>query len=236
MTGSKPLETAVNIIAAPLEALATIRLKPTVLLPLAVIVIANTAVVFSYYSQVDLAWVMEASLEAAQEDMGPRQRQAVADRMENLSPMVVASAASASSGVFLLLWFFLNSAYLAGVSLVTNDDIRRKQWFAMLCWCALPVVLGHLASVANIFLSDATFLRPDRMNPLSFSSLLNLESAAGNSMRQMLQSMDLTAVWSMGLTVFAYHAWTKKNLFKSALIVLAPATLLFGSIFYFTNN
>jgi hypothetical protein len=74
------------------------------------------------------------------------------------------------------------------------------------------------------------------MNPLSLSSLLNLESAAGSSMRQFLQSMDLTAVWSMGLTVFAYHAWTKKNLFKSALIVLAPATLLFGSIFYFTSN
>jgi len=236
VTGSKSSGTAVNIIAAPLEALATIRLKPTVLLPLAVIIIANTAVVFSYYSQVDLAWVMEASLEAAQEDMGPRQRQAVADRMENISPMVVASAASASSGVFLLLLLFLNSAYLAGVSLVTNDDIRRKQWFAMLCWCALPVVLGHLASVANIFLSDATFLRPDRMNPLSLSSLLNLESAAGSSIRQFLQSMDLTAVWSMGLTVFAYYAWTKKNLFKSALIVLAPATLLFGSIFYFTSN
>ena len=200
------------------------------------IIIANTAVVFSYYSQVDLAWVMEASLEAASEDMGPRQRQAAADRMENLSPMFFASAAAASSAVILTVWLFLNSAYLAGVSLVTNDDFRRKQWFAMLCWCALPVVLGHLASVGNIFLSDATFLRPDRMNPLSLSSLLNLESAVGSSTRQFLQSMDLTAIWSMGLTVFAYHAWTKKNLFKSALIVLAPATLLFGSIFYFTSN
>jgi hypothetical protein len=230
------LETAVNIIAAPLEALATIRLKPTVLLPWAVIIIANTAVVFSYYSQVDLAWVLESSLEAALEDMGPRQRQAVADRMENLSLMDVAPAAAVAGAVILTVWLFLNSAYLAGVSLVTNDEFRRKQWFAMLCWCALPVVLGHLASVANIFLSDATFLRPDRMNPLSFSSLLNLESALGNSLRQMLQSMDLTAVWSMGLTVFAYHAWTKKDLFKSALIVLAPATLLFGSIFYFTSS
>ena len=236
MTGSKPLETAVNIIAAPLEALATIRLKPTVLLPLAAIIIANTAVIFSYYSQVDLAWVLEPGLEAAQEDLGPRQRQAVADRMENLSPMVVASAAAASSAAFLLLWFFLNSAYLAGVSLVTNDELRRKQWFAMICWCALPVVLGHAASVANIFLIDATFLRPDRMNPLSFSSLLDLESAVGSSMRQFLQSMDLTAIWSMGLTVFAYHAWTKKDLFKSALIVLAPVTLLFSTIFYFTSN
>jgi len=236
VTGSKPLETAVNIIAAPLEALATIRLKPTVLLPWAVIIIANTAGVFSYYSQVDLAWVLEPGLEAAQEDLGPRQRQAVADRMENLSPMVVASAAAASSAVFLLLWFFLNSAYLAGVSLVTNDELRRKQWFAMICWCALPVVLGHAASVANIFLVDATFLRPDRMNPLSFSSLLDLESAVGSSMRQFLQSMDLTAIWSMEITVFAYHAWTKKDLFKSALIVLAPVTLLFSTIFYFTSN
>ncbi len=236
MKKDSSLATVVNILSAPREALDTLKLKPTVLVPLMAIIIANTAVVFAYYSQVDLAWVMESSLEAASENLGPRERQAAADRMENLSPTFLASAGAVTSAVFLMLWFFLNSAYLAGVSLLTNDDIRRKQWFAMICWCALPIVLGHAASFANIFLSDATFLLPDRMNPLSFSSLLDLGSAAGSSMRQFLQSMDITALWSMGLTVFAYHVWTERHLFQSALIVLAPAILFFGGVFYFTGG
>ena len=236
MADTKLLDTAVNIIASPREALESLKLKPTILLPLAAIVIANVAVVFAYYSQVDIAWVLEASLQNATEDLGPREREAALDRMQNLSPMVVASAGAVSAALFLTLWMFLNAAYLAGISLVTDDGLRLKHWFAMICWCALPIVFGSAASLANIFLSDATFLRPDRMNPLSFSSLLDLDSAAGNAMLQSVQSLDITAAWAIVLTVCAYHVWTRRNLLASALIVLAPATLIFGSIFYFTSG
>ena len=236
MASNSVFVTAVNIIAAPREALGAIRDEPKILLPLIAILIANTAVIFSYYTQVDLAWTIEAGMEGALEDMNPRQREAATARLENLSPTFVASAGSASSAVFFTLWFLVNAAYLTGVSQFTGDGIRIKQWYAMLCWCGLPIILGHAASLANINLSDATFLRPDRMNPLSISSLLNLESAAGSSMRQSLQAMDLTTIWSIGLGVYAYHTWTAKDLFESALIFLAPAILFFSGVYFFTGS
>ena len=236
MPGNNVLLTAVNIIASPSEAFEALIRKPTVLVPLVAVILANVAVIFAYYSQVDVAWVMETSTQSAMEDLGPREREAALDRIQNLSPMVVASAGAVSVALFLTLWIFLNAAYLAGISLVTDDGLRLKHWFAMICWCALPIVFGSAASLANIFLSDATFLRPDRMNPLSFSSLLDLDSAAGNAMLQSVQSLDITAAWAIVLTVCAYHVWTRRNLLASALIVLAPATLIFGSIFYFTSG
>ena len=236
MPGNNVLLTAVNIIASPSEAFEALIRKPTVLVPLVAVILANVAVIFAYYSQVDVAWVMETSTQSAMEDLGPREREAALDRIQNLSPMVVASAGAVSVALFLTLWMFLNAAYLAGISLVTDDGLRLKHWFAMICWCALPIVFGSAASLANIFLSDATFLRPDRMNPLSFSSLLDLDSAAGNAMLQSVQSLDITAAWAIVLTVCAYHVWTRRNLLASALIVLAPATLIFGSIFYFTSG
>ncbi len=236
MAGNNVLLTAVNIIASPSEAFEALIRKPTVLAPLVVIILANVAVIFAYYSQVDVSWVMETSMQSAMEDLGPREREAALGRVQNLSPMVVASAGAVSAALFLTLWMFLNAAYLAGISLVTDDGLRLKHWFAMICWCALPTVFGSAASLANIFLSDATFLRPDRMNPLSFSSLLDLDSAAGNAMLQSVQSLDITAAWAIVLTVCAYHVWTRRNLLASALIVLAPATLIFGSIFYFTSG
>ncbi len=236
MADNNVLLTAVNIIASPREALGALKLKPTVLLPLAAVILANVAVIFAYYSQVDVAWVMETSMQSAMEDMGPRQREAALDRVQNLSPLVVASAGAVSAALFLTFWMFLNAAYLSGISLVTDDGLRLKHWFAMICWCALPIVFGSAASLANIFIIDATFLRPDRMNPLSLSSLLDLDSAAGSAMRQSVQSLDITALWAIVLTVYAYHLWTGRNLLASALIVLAPAMLIFGSIFYFTSG
>ncbi len=236
MADTKLLDTAVNIIASPREALESLKLKPTILFPLAAIVIANVAVVFAYYSQVDIAWVLEMSLQNATEDLGPREREAALNRMQNLSPMTMGSIAAVSVALFLTFWMSLNAAYLAGISLVTDDGFRFKNWFAMICWCALPILFGNAASLANIFISDATFLRPDQMNPLSISSLLDLESAAGSTMRQNVQSLDLTTLWAIALNVYAYHLWTRRNLLESALIVLAPAILIFGSIFYFTSS
>ena len=236
MADKNILLTAVNVIAAPREAFEALRLKPTVLLPLVAVILANTAVMFAYYSEVDIAWVMESGLQNASVDLTPAQRQAALNRMGNLSPVVVASTAAVSAALFLTLWFFLNAAYLAGVSFVTDDGFGLKHWFAMICWCALPLLFGAAASLVNIFFNDATFLRPDRMNPLSFSSLLDLDSAAASAMRQSVQTLDISAIWAMVLGVYAYHVWTRRNLLESALIVLAPAILMFGSILYFTSS
>lgn len=236
MADKNILLTAVNVIAAPREAFEALRLKPTVLLPLVAVILANTAVMFAYYSEVDIAWVMESGLQNASVDLTPAQRQAALNRMGNLSPVVVASTGAVSAALFLTLWFFLNAAYLAGVSFVTDDGFGLKHWFAMICWCALPLLFGAAASLVNIFFNDATFLRPDQMNPLSFSSLLDLDSAAASAMRQSVQTLDISAIWAMVLGVYAYHAWTRRNLLESALIVLAPAILISGSIFYFTSS
>ncbi len=57
-TSDSVFVTAVNVIAAPREAFNVLKLKPTVLLPLAALIIANAAVVLTYYIQVDLALLL----------------------------------------------------------------------------------------------------------------------------------------------------------------------------------
>jgi len=236
MAKPSALTTAVNMIAAPREALQALKLRPTVLAPLLAIIVANAVLLLTYYNLVDLIWLVETSLQNAPQDLTEEQREAATNAMENLSPMVLGSIAAISAIVFLTLWFFLNAAYLAGVSLLTGDDFRLKNWFSMICWCSLPLVFGYGASMVNLLVSDATFLRADRMNPLSFASLLELDSAGASTLRQSLQSIDITAIWSMALGVFAYHVWTRRSVLKSVAIVLAPPILIFGTIFYFTSN
>lgn len=229
------LATAVNMLAAPREALQALRFKSTFLAPLGAIIIANAAVLLTYYAQVDVPWMLETSMEAASEDMTREQRERAADMMENFSPTLLGSVAALSFAALLTLWFLLNATYLVVVSRLSNDGIAFRNWFSMICWCSLPLAFGAAASLANILLGDATFLRPDRINPLAFSTLLDLESTGSNSIRQMVETLDITAVWSMALAVFGHGTWTRGNLLKSALIVLAPAVLFFGTILFLTG-
>lgn len=241
MNDTKPmadgvLATAVNVIAAPGEAFRAIRHKPTMLAPLCAIIVANAAVLLTYYGEVDVLWLFETGMQASPEELSEEQREAAARAMGNLSPMVLGSVAAVSVALFMTLWIFLNAAYLAGISLLSNDGLRLRAWMAMICWCSLPLIFGSAASLVNIFLSDATFMRADRLNPLSFSSLLDLDSAGSGSMRQSLLGTDVTAVWAMALGVYGYRTWTGRHLPVSALIVLGPAILVFGGIAWFTSG
>lgn len=241
MNDTKPtadgvLATAVNIIAAPGEAFRAIGHKPTILAPLCAIIAANAAVLLTYYSEVDVLWLVETGMQASSEELSEEQREAAARAMGNLSPMVLGSVAAVSVAVFMTLWIFLNAAYLAGISLLSNDGFRLRAWMSMICWCTLPLIFGSAASLVNLFLSDATFMPADRLNPLSFSNLLDLDSAGSGSMRQSMLGTDLTAVWAMALGVYGYRTWTRRSLLVSALIVLAPAILVFGSIAWFTSG
>jgi hypothetical protein len=40
--------------------------------------------------------------------------------------------------------------------------------------------------------------------------------------QRILVSLDVTAMWTIALTVLAYQAWTKRSLVKSVAIVLGP--------------
>ena len=230
------LAIAVNMIAAPRDALQALKLKTAALAPLSVIVIANAAVILAYYSQVDLTWLVETDMQNSPQELTQEQREAATNFMEGTSPMLLGSIGALAATAILTLLFVLNAVWLSCISLLSNDGIGFRNWFSMICWCAIPLVFGYAASLVNVFVSDATFLPADRINPLSFSSLLNLESANGQMMRQSLQSLDITAIWSMGLAVFGYHTWTQRGLQKSALIVFSPAILVFGTILYVTGG
>lgn len=52
----------INIYAAPGEAFADLKQRPTVLVPLLLITVALAVMMFYYMTHVDLAWLMEQQL------------------------------------------------------------------------------------------------------------------------------------------------------------------------------
>lgn len=228
MTDTSLINIAVNVFASPGEAYPAIRERPRAFLPWFLIVAGICSVTMLYTSSVDVGWYLEPQVRAslAGSNLSEAEMQEAVDNVANIRPLVLGAIGALSSAAFLTLLYFVHALYLTGVSFVRHDDIRLKQWFSLICWCSLPSLLGFLASLVNLLTNDATFMRQEQVNPLSFGSLFGLE-AQGTGDR-ILQTFDLTSIWSLVLIVLGYQAWTGKSLGTSALIALGPYILIAG--------
>ncbi len=232
MADTSLLATAVNVFASPGEAFPVIRDKPRPVFPLFVVIIGVVIASLLYLSSVDLAWFLEGQIRASgggAQLSDPEIVRAAETAASN--PGFLMTISAVSTGIVLTGVFLIMSLYLWGASSIGKHGIRFIQAFALVCWTALPVLLGSIASVVNLLLNDATFMPQYLANPLSFASLLGIEPTPGDSGELSLLSLDLTTFWSIGLLTMGYRVWSGTSLGIALAIVLAPYAILFGFVF-----
>jgi hypothetical protein len=228
MASQSSFAIAANVFVAPNEAFAAIRERPNVLLPLILILGTYGIVSFSFTYSVDVPWFMEQQINMSAGDLTPSEREAAIEASSNMAPGVLGAISTVSSSIFILLWTFLVALYYTGVSFATGDGIKLKQWYGLVVWCALPILLGLVASIVNIFISDARFMLQEDINPLSFNNLLSIDTEGFSTLQRILASLDLSTVWSLALTIIGYQTWTQRSIYKAAGIVLGPFVVIFG--------
>lgn len=217
---------AANVLTAPAEAFAAIKQAPRAWFPLLVLIAAYAAVSFAFTHSVDLPWFMEQQIDAqarmSGNELTAEQREQAIEGASQMSATALGSISTVSSSVFILLLVSLISLYYTGVSFATGDGIKLKQWFGMTAWSTFPIVLGLLASLANILASDARFMLQEDLNPLTFRNLLSIDTAELGLLQRILANFDLTTVWALALGVIGYHVFTQRPFLQSAGIVLGP--------------
>lgn len=226
MADTSAFSVLTDIFAAPGAAFAAIKERPSSWLPLVVLIGAYCAVSFAYLTSVDLAWFFDRAMQNAP-NLTDEQRAQAVETQAGMSPYVLGSVGSMSAAASFVFVFAIVALYLTGVSSAMSAGIKFKQWFALLAWCALPLVLGLLASLANVLTSDARFMPQEAVNPLSFGNLLALDSEGGPLSQRILLSLDVTTVWSLVLQVLGFQAWTGSSTAVAAAVVLAPLLALF---------
>jgi hypothetical protein len=218
--------TLVNIFASPAEAYAALAARPSFLVPMLALVLGNCVLVAWYYSQVDIAWLVQSSIEAAGQELPPEVREQSAAGPGEGYRMIVGSAAVIASGVVVLLVLLLMAGYLSGVSLLTNDGISFKRWLSLVSWGSLPVVLGVVASTVNLALNDVAFLPPTQIDLLSLGNLLGLDPFGGGLLQGLLHWVSMPTIWALALIAFGYRAWTGKSAGAALGIAAAPLAAL----------
>jgi hypothetical protein len=226
MANTGVLAIATNIFTAPGDAFAAIKERPNLAFPLLLAILATSASAALYLSSVDLAWLIDRQLQAAQTEMTDQQRADTVEALGNISPTLRAVGGSVSAAVSTLVVFAVVALYLTGVSFATNTGIKFKQWFAFVAWCWLPRILAIAATLVNLIVSEARFMPPEAVNPLSFGSLLALDGASGSAMEGALLGLDVTVIWSVVLGIIGYQAWTQRSLTHATAVVLGPVVVI----------
>jgi hypothetical protein len=180
---------------------------------------------FVYLSVVDLPWMMDQQL-AASGNLTEEQRAQAVDAALQISPTVYGAIGAVTSAIAILAIFALIALYYTGVSFATNDGIRFGQWFALLAWCSLPIVLGQIASLVNLLVNDSRFLPQTQLNPLSFSSLLAIDPQGASVVERILLQLDVTTLWGTVLQILGYQAFTQRSFVRATIVVLGPLALI----------
>jgi hypothetical protein len=190
-----------------------------------VLLIGFSAVSFYYLSHVDIGFLVDNQLRSSNANLTDAQREQAVAAATKLPPLFYdAIGVLAPSAVFLIL--FLVASYFTIVSFATGDGVKLKQWFALLCWCTLPQVLGTIAQLVNMVVNDPRFMLQDSIDPLSFGNLLSIDRTGAPTVQRYLLGLDVTLIWSLVLQVLGYQSFTNKPYATSAAIVLGPIALI----------
>jgi len=236
MADSSSVGVLSNIFTAPSQAFAAIKERPNPWLPLLVLIGAVFIVQFMYMQAVDFPWLIDHQLQQAGGNMTDAQRAQLVDATTRIPPSVLGAIQGVSAGLVILIVYALIALYYTGVSFATNDGHKFQQWLALIAWCSLPSVLGYIASLVNLQVTDARFLPAEQLNPLSFGSLLGLDPQGATIVQRILMSLDVTVLWSTVLQILGYQAFTQRSVTFSAAVVLGPLAviILVASLFALT--
>jgi hypothetical protein len=215
-----------NIFTAPNAAFAALKERPRVLLPVLVLVASFSVVSFYYLSHVDIGWLLDNQLRAGNANITDAQREQAVAAAAKLSPMFYGALGALSTNFAVFFVVFVVSVYYTIVSFVTKDGVTIGQWFALLCWCMFPQVLGQIAVIVNMTINDPKFMLQDAINPLSFGNLLSIDRTGVTNVQRILLGIDVTAIWGLVLQVLGYQSFSKSSFVKAAGVVLGPLALI----------
>jgi hypothetical protein len=216
---------AVNVFTSPSEAFRAIKDKPRVWLPLILLLAGVAAVTFIYMNGVDIQWYFERQL-GANPRMTEAQAEQAAATVASLPQVGIAASASLAGTAGLVILLLLQALYLKLVGLFTKDGIRYGQWFGLIVWTSLPSLLGYLATLVNLLTNDITLLPQERINPLTFASLIGLGSIGDGTLDQIVMNMGPLTLWSLLLMMLGYRKFTSRSTAAAAAVVLAPTAII----------
>jgi len=215
---------AVRLVTSPRRFFENLADSPRFALPMWIVVLCTAALVFWFYSIVDLQWIVDLQLQSNPNSarMTEEQRQAAARFMTR--GLLTWSAAIAT--VFFLFAIRLLEALYYRIAGSTTGLVRSyRQWFAFAWWTSLPGLLAVIPSAITLAFSRNGQVDPAALQPLSLNALF-FHLAPAERGYQVLSNVSVLMVVTLALAVFGVHVWSRRSWLYSAVFALLPVALI----------
>jgi len=214
----------VALATAPSTAFAELRERPRFWFPLLVVVFSTVAVLYWYYSVVDIEWLKELVFSNSDLQILPPDQRAEAMAMLDRNTMLWGSVAGS---IFDTAIVFLSSAscFLLAAKL-TRLPQGFKHWFAFSCWTAMPMLLSAVVAAIMLITSDSPQVSPSVVQPLSINELLH--RPMGSPGQSLLESLSIPSLLSWILMILGVRVWSQRSWAFSTAFVLLPIACIYG--------
>lgn len=221
------LDLSVALATAPSSAFSELRERPKFWFPLLLVVASTATIVYWYYSMVDIEWLKDVMF-SNNPDIQKLPEAERAARMAMLGRNTLLWGSVVGTIFVLPIFFLLSALYLLLAAKVTKLPQGFKHWFAFSCWSALPLLLSSIVAAIFLILSDQPQVSPSVLQPLSINELL-LHRPYGSAGHTLLESLHVPGVLSWVLMIIGVHVWSRRSWTFSAIFILLPIVVLYGT-------
>jgi hypothetical protein len=215
------MQLAQQMFTSPAKAFAALKERPVFGLPMWLMLLGTALVTGWYYGIVDIAWLQDQQLEAA--NIPEAQRAAI--RSTPRAVFLAIGVIGAPIGIMVIMT--LATLYLMLAGAITNVRYSFKHWFAFNWWAASPGIIAMIPSLLILATASTTEIPASALQPLSANELF-VHAAPGDKGYNFLQAIGLVQLVSCVLTVIGVRVWSGRSMLFSIVFGLLPTVLIYG--------
>lgn len=230
MRTASPLAELGNIFVAPGQAYDNVREHTAWLWwPLLLVIAVSVAFMAWYMATVDVHWMMLQTLQhnaMVAAKLNAEQIQKIAEQTTRGSMMI-----RSSLGVLIgvpLIYAILALYYFLAAKVAGYEIKGYGQWFNFTAWSNVPVIVSTLVSALVYVLRGSHQVLATDLDMTSLNALF-FHQSIGDSWYTLLSGLRLTTFWVIGLSIFGMSRWTRRSMANSAVVVLLPYLLIYGT-------
>ena len=225
-SSTSPMSALITMFYDPRRAFGMLEPKRHAWLPLVLLIISAVVLMTWYFSVVDFSWLMDQMF-ATVKDASQR---AAAKSMMTRNMMRITTLIT--SVLLYPAMFAVTGLYFMIVGKSINKDVGFGTGFALSAWASVPGLLMLPLGAVAITLASGGQLGFSELNPLSLNQLF-FHHELTHPMTSVLDSISVTSIWGMVLTVIGFQVWAKVSTSTALKVVLIPYLIIFGGWFAF---
>lgn len=214
----------VDIYLEPAKVFAAERERPTVLLPIAVMVVVSAAMILAYFLRVDAAWFQDFQLTMGGQEMTAAEIAQAKQFMPSAKTQGYIGAASAV--LFVPIMYAIFGLYYLLAGKIAGAPLTFKHGLSLAAWGSMPGVLGLIVGfVGALTMAPQT---PQHSLMLTHVDPLLVQLPFDHAMSGIAKGFDLLVVWSIALGAIGWKAFTRSGWGAAVFVAALPSVLIYG--------